>query len=180
MEIWKDVVWYKKYYKISNLWNIKSFKQNKEWKLQKYAIDKRWYKYVTLYKNHIWKKLKIHRLALLSFVWYKWKHYQTNHINWDKWDNNINNLERCTASENIKHSYKKLNRISPVKWKYLWKHHNARKVYQFTKSWVFLKTWSCAKEARNILWIHDSHIWKCCMWKEKYKSAWWYKRSYYP
>lgn len=58
---------------------------------------------VNLYKNGRQKRHSIHRLVMLSFKGHS--SLQVNHLDGDKKNNNLNNLEYCTAKDNIRHSY---------------------------------------------------------------------------
>jgi len=59
---------------------------------------------VGLYREGDVKKLKVHRLMMLTFVGSS--NLQVNHINGLKTDNRLENLEYCTASQNQIHAYK--------------------------------------------------------------------------
>lgn len=53
-------------------------------------------------------KVNIHRIVVMTYLECPGdpKDYQVNHIDGDKLNNNLENLEWCTASENIIHAYK--------------------------------------------------------------------------
>lgn len=82
-------------------------------KYLKTFISNSGYESVKLYLQGRSYSFMIHRLVADAFV-YKdpnKEDLQVNHKNGDKLDNHYSNLEWCTRSENIKHSYDKLNRI---------------------------------------------------------------------
>jgi hypothetical protein len=91
-------------------------------------------------------------------------------------------LEWCTASENLKHSWKNWlhkmtkNHISLSnnfsKWKFWKLHHRAKKVNQYDLDWNFIKTWDSIRDVERELKINNSHISSCCNWKKK--TAWWF------
>ena len=108
IELWKDIdCGYLGLYQISNQGRVKSFIDNKgkrREKILKFYCNKKGYLNVTLCKNKIYKKKRIHQLVLLAF---KGKSdLQCNHINGIKSDNRLENLEYCTPSENTRHAYK--------------------------------------------------------------------------
>ena len=107
-KIWKDLLGYEGIYKISNYGDVFSIKLNK---LLKPHINKKGYVGISLSKNKIEKYATIHRLVALTFLGDN-PHLQVNHINGIKSDNFVGNLEWCSSSENIKHSFDKLNKQS--------------------------------------------------------------------
>ena len=103
-EIFKNIDEYEGHYQVSNMGNIKSLKFNKE-KILAPAKTKSGYLYINLCKNNITKKIKIHRLVLLTFnLKNKFDYKQINHIDGNKLNNSLDNLEWCTQSENMKHA----------------------------------------------------------------------------
>ena len=87
---------------MSNLGRVKSLWLGKD-KILKPGEYRRGYMKVGLCKEGERKNFKIHRLVMLVFVGES--KLQVNHKNGIKTDNRLENLEYCTASENIQHSY---------------------------------------------------------------------------
>lgn len=70
------------------------------------CIDRCGYKEVCLSLKGKQKSVLVHRLILKTFKpCDNMNNLDVNHINGDKLDNRLINLEWCTRSENIKHSY---------------------------------------------------------------------------
>jgi hypothetical protein len=102
IEIWKDIPNYEGRYQISNLGNVKSLKFGKD-KILKPQEDGGGYMRICLCKEGDVKKISVHRLVILAFVGAS--DMEVNHVNGIKTDNRLDNLEYCTRSENIQHSY---------------------------------------------------------------------------
>lgn len=170
MEIFKDVVWYEWLYQVSNTGKVKSFCKvnNKNLKPRK---DTRWYLKVVLCKNTIWKQYFIHRLVALHFI-HNDCMPQVNHIDGDKTNNHVSNLEWCTSSENMKHSYN----ISLRKSIFWSKHVKSRSVNQLTLDGAFIKKWWCMSDIERSTWLSNSTISKVCQWK--IKTSWWFLWRY--
>lgn len=103
---WRDIPWYTWLYQISSAWEVKSLKNNHglyREKILKTDIWNNWYVSYRLSKLWVSKKYLAHRLVMMVFKWDS--HLDVNHINWVKTDNRIENLEYCTKSENLKHSW---------------------------------------------------------------------------
>ena len=120
-EIWKPVLNYEDLYLISNLGNIKSLDRKTthqgRWiktttffqgKPLRVAKTKGGYCYVSLSKDGKGKKHLLHRLVLQSFIGNN--ENQVNHKDGNKQNNNLENLEYCTAQENLLHCTKILKK----------------------------------------------------------------------
>lgn len=112
-EIWKDVVGFEGYYKVSNLGRVMTvarefIKSNgrkcvvKERILSQGTV--RGYKCVDLKVNGDRKTMRVHRLVAMAFIGKPYKE-MVNHIDGNKENNIVSNLEWATRSENEIHAY---------------------------------------------------------------------------
>lgn len=115
-EIWKDIPGYEGYYQASNLGNIRSLSRIVRYKnsgIRKYPGKrlsaekmKDNYQRVVLMKEGVKTKFRIHRLVAMAFIPNLNNKPFINHIDGNKSNNVVDNLEWCTASENIVHADK--------------------------------------------------------------------------
>ncbi len=183
-EIRKSISGYDSRYEVSNLWNIKSLNFNR-WRTFWILVpsNHRGYSRVTLWR----KVFLVHRLVCKEFISNPYNKPCVNHINWIKNDNRVENLERCTISENIIHRFRVLwhkvtqkqieasIRNGKANWM-LMAIKRAKPVDQFTKSGEFIRKWSSQADAERGCLVGQSNISNCCSWKRKY--AGWYSRKY--
>lgn len=98
-EVWKDIVGYEGYYKISNLGRIVNAKG-----VERKIYTKGIYHIVQLCKDGARETCKLHRLLVKTFIDNPFDKPCVNHINGNKKDNSLDNLEWCTHRENSVHA----------------------------------------------------------------------------
>lgn len=127
MEIWKDIMGFEDRYQISNLGNLRSVDRLanhakggkrliKGKKMKIFAIP-RGYIFARLYDGNKSINRYIHRLVGQHFIPNPDNLPQINHKNGIKSDNRVENLEWCTMSHNIRHSYRELGQINSMQGK---------------------------------------------------------------
>lgn len=92
-------------YRISNFGNVYSLRKNKLY-LLKLELTHRGYYRIRLINNTKKRRFLVHRLVAIHFIDNLLNKKEVNHINGIKTDNFDTNLEWCSHSENIIHSYK--------------------------------------------------------------------------
>lgn len=119
-EIWKDIIGFEGLYMVSNLGRIKSNERyinarNGSQRLSKEKVlkeikDKLGYCRVGLHNNREFNSYTVHRLVAKAFIDNPENKNQINHKNGNPSDNRVDNLEWCTAKENMKHAFSVLKR----------------------------------------------------------------------
>lgn len=180
VEIRKNISWYNWWYQVSNLWKIKSFYLFKTTILSVRLVG--WYNQVMLYKNKIGKNHKVHRLKAIAFIPNPENKPCINHRDWNKLNNGMHadwndNLEWCTISENVLHSYRVLLRKHHSLWKF-WKHNSKSKsVLQYNNKGKLIRVFWSLIDVQRELWYNVSSIWQCCRnWNQK--TAYWFLRKF--
>lgn len=200
-EKWRDIKGYEGLYQISNLGNIKSltrieytYNYLKKEKIKRVRKEKlissnnnvKRYKIVSLTKNGKTKTFTIHRLVAQTFIPNPENKPQVNHINGIKTDNRVENLEWCSASENIIHAYKNNLLTSSQKQKEAAKKTikkaakaKRRKVYQLTMEGKKIKLWNSMYELYKKYNYSWGTIRKVCIGQQEfaYGYKWKYKEN---
>lgn len=113
--MWCDIKNYEGLYQVSNTGLVKSLRRTivqsngkvitQPEKILKSAYNKSGYEFVALCKDGKCTSTRIHRLVALHFIDNPEGLPQVNHIDSNKKNNDVENLEWCTAKQNMDHSY---------------------------------------------------------------------------
>lgn len=169
MGIWKDIPGYEGLYQVSNMGQIKSFPRTNRStsKILSTKPKDNGYIEVALYKNKKCIKFYIHRIVLETFIGKS--DLECNHKDGIKSHNNIENLEYCTRTENLKHAFKiglkehkgvkhprsKLREFQIYRIKFIAKYYNVKRGY-----WTSLaRSLRMSRSAiysiiKNVTWKH--------------------------
>lgn len=99
-EEWRKVSGYEGKYEVSNLGEVRNSHTGKKYKLQ----TRHGYKVLNLTFNGKTHKMAAHRLVAMAFLDNPENKPQVNHIDGNHANNRVDNLEWCTAEENIRHA----------------------------------------------------------------------------
>ena len=143
-EIWKSIIGYEEFYKVSNYGNIKSLRSGK---LRKLSNDGDGYPMIGLYSNKKQTMFKVNRLVAIAFIPNPENKETVNHKDGVKINNRVDNLEWNTRSENCIHSYRQLHRVinKPRLNKFGKLCPASKPVTQLSLSGEFIKNWECTK-----------------------------------
>ena len=154
-EIWKDIPNYEGIYQVSNLGNVRDIITDRHRKPKNLTLNHRsGYYSVMLCKDKTQKNVLVHRLVAQSFIPNPQNKPQVNHIDGNKQNNCVDNLEWCTAKENLQHASKMglLQKEKQIR---------KRTVYQFSLSGTFIKEWESYFDAAKSLNVRPVNIYRC-------------------
>lgn len=157
-EAWKDIPDFEGIYMVSNLGRVKSLERVVAFGKQKRIVPekilkpkkkKNGYLFVCLYKNRKAKYLHIHRLVAICFCEGYFEGADVNHKDGNKENNIAINLEWCTRSYNIRHSFDVLNNSI------------AKPILQYSRNGAFIKEWKSAVSVEKELPVRARNISHC-------------------
>lgn len=125
---------------------------------KKNCHQKTGYKTVTLWDNGRQVDVEVHRLVATMFLHREEGQTCVNHKDGDGTNNLVDNLEWCTAKENVIHSVNVLGN-NPKKWK-------SKPVAQKTPDGRIVRIWESAWDIQRELGFCQVSISRCC-WRQK-------------
>lgn len=182
-EEWKDIIDFEGQYQISNIGRVKSLERTKvksnkavvfiPERILKPIVNWRGYERIGLGgKIH-----SVHRLVAQAFIPNPDRKTQVNHKNGIKTDNRVENLEWTTPSENIKHAYDVLGKVSYRKGKFGKDLSFTKIVLQIKDGNVIAEFYGC-NEAERKTGISRKNINRVCLGKRRTTGGyeWRYKK----
>ncbi len=164
-EIWKDVPGYEGLYQVSNMGRVKSLERTRNMNLPGHKKpapvperilkfgESQGYQAVTLAKDGVNRKIRVHKLVALSFIPNPDRKPDINHKDGNKHNNTIENLEWVTAKENQQHALATGLRSG----------ENRRKIVnQYSRDGAFIRSWSGYVEIEQVLGFSRQMICHCC------------------
>jgi hypothetical protein len=167
-------------YWIDEMGNVYSTKKRRGLtKLKPYKNNKGYCR-ISIKTESGYKNIFVHRLVGKAFIPNPENYPCLNHKNSVRDDNRVDNLEWCTQSQNMKHSYDEGGRKPPLtalakSWE-----KKRRKVIQMDKNGNKKKEWGSIIDASNHYKTNHSTIVDCCMGRQKTARGfrWCYKEDY--
>lgn len=166
--IWKEIPNFPDY-SINQCGEIKSSQRfdrggnKRKEKLLKPKVNKYGYVSYILCNNEGKSDVLAHRAVALTFIPNLENKPQVNHINGTKTDNRIENLEWCTAQENMIHSFEVLKRKGSFTGIKGIKSPNSKAVIQYDKiSYQLIKEWGSMADIQRELQFSAASIGQCC------------------
>lgn len=101
---WALIENYKDRYSVSSCGQV--YSNFRGGRIRRQKVNSYGYCVVNLSINHLIRTYSVHRLVAKYFLPDYSEKLQVNHINGIKTDNRLENLEMCTASENLHHAFR--------------------------------------------------------------------------
>ena len=184
MEEFRDIKGYEGLYKVSNLGRVRSLDRKvhnylKKGRILRQSIMKEGYCTVALCMD-TQNTVLVHRLVAEAFIQNLENKPQVNHKNCKKTDNNLENIEWCTRSENMKHAFKNgLLTIPSTLGRRGYDWPVRKDIIQYTIDGEFIKEYPSAVEASRDTGIGRSNINSVCCGRTKTAGgfAWKHKKE---
>ena len=186
-EEWRDIKGFEGLYQISNYGRVKSLEKilfckrynisgrHYDTKILKNNKSKDGYYKIQLFKDGLYKTIKISRLVAQAFIPNPENKPEVNHKDGNKTNNQVSNLEWNTTSENGKHAWN-----MGLRTKNFGKNNKSSKpILQYTLNNVFVKEWECLNQIHKELGYDKKYIRKCCnkQAKQSHNYIWRWKNE---
>lgn len=166
-EEWKPIFGYERTYEVSNYGRIRGLDRKfRKGKILKPNVIKG-YEQVTLTLNKNRKGYMVHRLVAGAFIDNNKNLPQVNHIDGNKMNNRVDNLEWCTAKENMIHSVENYIRV------------DLKPVDMFSIDGEKVCSFPSIGNASKKTGIAKNGILKCCKGRYGFKTAGGYVWKYH-
>jgi len=167
-EQWKDINGYEGLYEISSFGRVRSkhrlrHRATSKDGIMKTFINRNGYECLRLSIDGVKHTVTVHKLVSVAFIKIE-NDLETdiNHIDGNKANNHVENLERCTRSENLKHAYD----IGLSKYRAYRKntgiHVRCKKIIQMDINGSIIKEFESFKQAQSETNIKYTNISKVC------------------
>jgi len=195
MKQYKDIPGYEGLYQISEDGEVMSMERkvfhwrgglrSQKQSIKHQRIDKDGYPVLMLSKDGKKTHFGIHRLVALAWIPNPDNLPQVNHIDGVKTNSHRSNLEWCTVSHNILHSFRTLNKKCPwtgvgsQKGRFGKDHNQAKAVVQLTLDGFFIRQFDAMVDAKEF-GFQPSHIINCAKGKTPHHRGfkWMYAKDY--
>lgn len=175
VEEWRQAESHGVLFEVSNYGNIRTVDRHRTTKRGKQVlvkghaikqkINRHGYPYINIKVKKTTKSIRTHRLVAMAFIPNIEDKPQVNHIDFDRTNNNVENLEWCTAKENMRHSKHRL--YNPVTGKFGSNHPLSKSVDVFEVYVKKIKTFGSAIEAAAAMNVTQTAVHSGCIYKQK-------------
>lgn len=173
-EIWKPVVGYEGSYEVSNFARVRSLDRPKykcpkriiKGKIRPQQLLSNGYWSIMLSKEGLNKRVSVHRLVAMAFLPNPYNYATVNHINYDRKDSNVENLEWCSQSQNIKHATQRPGYRNSMQGRTGKLSPHRKPIYQLDLDGNVIKLWDCAVDAAIELKMCYSSLRSCAQGRQ--------------
>ncbi len=180
---WAKVVGYENEYKISSSGVIASIRTGNNLRPHKNKLG---YIRVELWKSGKRRSTGLHRVLAFAFIPNPENKPDINHKDGNPSNNDLSNLEWCTKSENILHSFRVLGRKSKISevLRTYWvgrsgsRHHHSTPILQYDMQMNFIAEYGSQGEAARVTGMNQGKISRCVTGSKKSTGGFIWKKKF--
>ena len=170
----KAIPWFD-WYRATIDWEIYSTRVNSEPRIIKWMVNNKWYRVINLRKDGKYKRMLVHRLIAMTYIENFNNKQEVNHKDTVTSNNAVDNLEWCTRTENVRHTFTMWYKGSSFGKKGK-DHPRSKRVIQKDLLWNIIQVHNWISEACRSLNMKTNNISLVIKWDRNH--SWWYKREY--